>query len=221
MAREIIKWYCEQLDCKKRYPEFVNWEYKDELEIKLKSGYGLICQMCGKGTKPDNPTVSPNGWLGGLCEFPYSEVQLPLGQPQIGWKDGAGNGPKGRFDKDDVYSRDQYIRKFQLDPERYYFFKHPEEKRPSRLEPKPLPSGPEPNPCPVYPNELKSANKRIDDELKKAEELKKNGKLSLKKYLGITDFLYKLRERRNAGIITDDELNDDLKKMWKAVGMDN
>jgi hypothetical protein len=222
MARETIKWYCEQHDCKERYPEFVNWVYKDELAEKLKSGQELLCKICGYGPKIDKPEVSSKGWLLGCCAFPYSQVRIPSGELQTGYKDGKGHGPKERFDPDDTYSVDEYRKKFKLDPEIYYYFHHPEKKRPSRLEPKPLPPEADVTSSdPIYPDELKSANKKIDDELEKAEELKKNGKLSPTKYLGVTGFLYKLRRRRNAGTITDDMLNDNLKKMWKAVGIDN
>lgn len=226
MSQSIVKWSCVFRKCRDEHPDWINWAYADEIEKKINDG--LICQMCGIGALANKSTsVSRDGWLGGICEFPDETKRLPVGEPSSGWKDGSAEGPKGSFS---TYTRENYIQTYHVDPLRYWHFIHPNRKRPADLIPQPMPkgdaedlvdNGDEVVEEPRYPPDLVWANNQIDAALKKAKELKNNDRLNAKQYLNMVRYLENTRKSRNEDMITDEMLKENLLDMWKINGIDN
>jgi hypothetical protein len=194
MARKILKWRCRFAKCGFEG----NWIYADDVRAKR----SMICANCGVGSAPKEPIDASKSWLP-CIPLTGLNLRLPNGIPGEGYTDGAGK----------TLALDDYIKKYNVNPEIFYYFSHPSYKRPEDLIPLPIPKDAQvTEDTPTPPEELTPADKKVLAAQKKVDEFRDKKEITEMDYIKKLRYLEKLRDWRNDNLITDEDLEAQISR---------
>jgi hypothetical protein len=198
MTKELLKWRCKFLKC--GFDK--NWVYADDVQAKET----LICMNCGIGTTPQKNAKKTGSWLP-CIELTGLNLRLPNGSPGQDWTDGNLK----------THSIEDYIRIHHVNPEIFYYFSHPSYKRPEELIPAPIPQDAQVGDDPAPQETITEADHKVKDAQKKVEGFRDGKKINEMDYIKKLRYLEKLREWKNSGLISDDDLKAQINKTLDII----